>query len=132
MGTTSYSELPMTLGLRVLGLSVLFLAAARFAAAAPFPQQQPVRPAPQNSVRDLDVASPRATPEMTAKYNALRSRLQPSAAQWIAQQASLERRQPKPDVAALRATVRVRFGSSLAAMDVDALVFIVMMEAAQS
>jgi hypothetical protein len=69
---------------------------------------------------------------MTARYNALRSRLQPSVAQWVVQQAAVQKKQTKPDLGALRATVRARLGGSLAAMDVDALVFLVMMEAAQS
>ncbi len=85
------------------------------------------------------------TPEMTARYNALRAKLTPSAAQWVAQQAAIEAKRPTPDRAALDAAIRARFGAQLApnrpvqsmgvipaGADVEEMAFVVMMEASQS
>ena len=51
-------------------------------------------------------------PEMEARYAATKTALQPSARIWIEQQARIEGQKPDPDVAAVEAAVRARFGNS--------------------
>jgi hypothetical protein len=81
--------------------------------------------------------------EIAKRAETLRASLQPSARSWIEQQAQIEAKQPVPNADALRAAIRQRFASSLSQgasrqggiaagqTDVDAVVMIVMEQAAQ-
>jgi hypothetical protein len=96
-------------------IAALCVLAARELPAQSAPQAAAARPIPA---------------EMTSHYNRLHPRLQPSAAQWIRGQAGAELERPSPDVAALKGAVSGRFGKSgLSAADIDAIVFMVLMEA---
>src|SRR5580698_8204855 len=113
----------MTFRFPVRILCAIFVCAVTSAAAFPFPQQQVERPAAPNMAREVMVqprvasATPASaqvrtpTPEMTARYNALRGKLTPSAAQWVAQQSAIEAKRATPDRAALDAAIRARFGA---------------------
>ncbi len=82
-------------------------------------------------------------PEIARRAQTLRASLQPSARSWIEQQARIEAKQQVPNADALRAAIRQRFADSLAQkasgqpgapagqMDVDAIVMMVMEQAAQ-
>jgi len=85
-------------------------------------------------------------PEVLRRSSVLRASLQPSAKSWVVRQAKIEARRPSPDVDALRAAIRLRFVPSLAhsggsqggqsasgaqSADIDAMAFLVLMEAAQ-
>lgn len=81
--------------------------------------------------------------EIAKRAETLRASLQPSARSWIEQQAQIEAKRPVPNADALRAAIRQRFASSLSQgasrqggiaarqTDVDAVVMIVMEQAAQ-
>jgi hypothetical protein len=67
---------------------------------------------------------------MASHYDRLHPRLQPSADAWVQSQAHAELERAAPDIAALQGAVRSRFGQSgLAAGDIDAMVFMVLMAA---
>ena len=82
-------------------------------------------------------------PELRGAHETLRASLQPSARSWIEQQARIEAKQQAPNADALRAAIRQRFAASLSQRsiaprrdragqsDIDALVMIVMEQAAQ-
>ena len=84
---------------------------------------------PQMQLREIP-------PEMARRVQTLHSKLQPSARGWVEQQAKLESQKQSPDAASIAAAARNRFpgpnsgASSMHAMDIDALVAIVMMQAA--
>lgn len=142
----------MTFRFPVQSFLAIFLSVVPCVAASSVPQQQATKPSATREVyAQPRVAAPAETqartptPEMTARYNALRAKLQPSAAQWISQQAAIEARRPSPDTAALDAAIRARFGPQLspnrpiqnagsipAGADVEEVAFIVMMEATES
>ncbi len=88
-------------------------------------------------------------PEMTRRFGDLHASLQPSARSWVEQQARAEAQRPTPDLADLQARIRSRFASSLstaksstgqksasgqipAGADVEAMTFIVLMQAANT
>ena len=86
-------------------------------------------------------------PELTQRYAALHQNLQPSARSWVEEQAHIESKNPKPDLAALENQVRARFATSLAkgkssgaktimsgtqvqaGQDIEAMTFVVLMQA---
>lgn len=82
-------------------------------------------------------------PEIAKRAETLRASLQPSARSWIEQQAQIEAKRPTPNADALRAAIRQRFAASISPgtsrpggiaagqADIDALVMIVMEQAAQ-
>jgi hypothetical protein len=82
-------------------------------------------------------------PEVAKRAETLRASLQPSARSWIEQQAQVEAKRPVPNPDALRAAIRQRFAPSLSQgaarqggiaagqIDIDAVVMIVMEQAAQ-
>lgn len=70
--------------------------------------------------------------EITRRSASLRASLQPSAKSWVEQQARVEAQKSAPDIAGLQNALRSRFpslNSTNAAADIDAMIFIVMMEA---
>jgi hypothetical protein len=88
-------------------------------------------------------------PEMTRRFSDLHASLQPSARSWVEQQARAEAQRPTPDLADLQTRIRSRFASSLstaksstgqksasgqipAGADVEAMAFIVLMQAANT
>jgi len=98
--------------------------------------ERPAVPVEQMSIRPV-------APEVTQHAQTLRAALQPSAKAWVDQQAQAEAKRPSANADALRAAVRQRFASSLSQakagqpgvaasqMDVDAVVILVMEQAAQ-
>jgi hypothetical protein len=89
--------------------------------------------------------------QITERYTSLHTSLRSSAQAWVDQQAKLEAERPAPDLGALRAQIRSRFSSSLssssakpgsgqmsakdalpAGADIEALVFVVMMQATEN
>jgi hypothetical protein len=92
------------------------------------------------SARELDAqttaylaASRPIPPEMTSRYAHLHPRLQPSANSWVQGQARVELGRSAPDVSALQSAVSGRFGKAgLSTGDIEAIVFIVLMEAANN
>jgi len=81
-------------------------------------------------------------PEIARRSESLHASLQPSSRTWVQQQAQIEARRTAFDPDALRTTIRRRFagtsatatapaGTALQNMDIDAMVFMVMSEAAQ-
>jgi hypothetical protein len=97
---------------------------------------RPAAAAPSMAVRPVP-------PEIAKRAQTLRAALQPSAKAWIEQQAQIEAKRPAPNADALRAAIRQRFAASLSQgtprqagapggqIDVDAVVMIVMEQAAQ-
>ena len=97
---------------------------------------KPVAPAPAMMIRPVP-------PEIAKRAQMLRASLQPSAKAWIDQQAQIEAKRQVPNPDALRSAIRQRFADSFAEqmsrglgtatgqMDVDAVVVIVMEQAAQ-
>jgi hypothetical protein len=86
-------------------------------------------------------------PGTTQRFSALHTSLRPSANAWVEQQARVEAKRPAPDLAGLRSQIRSRFTASLASpkpangqvsgmtslpagADIEAMVFIVLMQAA--
>jgi hypothetical protein len=90
-----------------------------------------------------EVAIRPVPPNIAKRAETLRASLQPSAKNWIEQQAEIEAKRPAPNPDALRAAIRQRFAASLShgaarpagvplgQMDVDAVVMIVVEQAAQ-
>jgi hypothetical protein len=73
---------------------------------------------------------PVGTPEMRAKYNALRGHLSPAASSWVQTEAIVAAKNHPLDVAAVEAAVRGRFGSQLpSGGDISEMCFIVLMNA---
>lgn len=88
-------------------------------------------------------------PEITRRFAALHPRLQPSARTWVEQQARVEAQKPAPDVAGLERAIRSRFAvnpgttanpraaansraiANPAGADIEAMAFVVMMQATQ-
>jgi hypothetical protein len=97
---------------------------------------RPATAAPEMAIRPVP-------PEISRRAESLRASLQPSARSWIEQQAQIEAKRPAPNPDALRAAIRQRFADSLAQKmsratgtataqgDIDAVVMIVMEQAAQ-
>jgi hypothetical protein len=97
---------------------------------------KPAAVAPQMAIRPVP-------PEIEKRAQTLRASLQPSAKAWIDQQAQIEAKRPVPNPDALRSAIRQRFADSFAEkmsrglgtvgaqIDVDAVVVIVMEQAAQ-
>ncbi len=83
------------------------------------------------------IDDPRETPEMTRRFAALYAPLQPSVKEWVVQQARIEARKSAPDERGIKMAIRGRFpvlnstgnGATSVNQDVDALVFLVMMQA---
>ena len=74
-------------------------------------------------------------PEITRRYTILSAKVQPSAKSWIQQRALLESQKNTLDVAALKADAKSRFQGphlNLADADIEAIAFIVLMEATRS
>ncbi len=76
---------------------------------------------------DGELAFRKMTPEMHARAGTSLAKLQPSARQWIREQARAESQQPVPDPAALKGAIRARFGMKLTQADVAELEFVVLM-----
>jgi hypothetical protein len=87
----------------------------------------------QTQLRHETVAVREIPPEFQTRYITYQSRLRPSVRSWVTEQARLQALKPAPDRATLDAAVRARFSgagnASLAASDIEAVAFIVMMEA---
>jgi glycine cleavage system H lipoate-binding protein len=74
-------------------------------------------------------------PEMTHRYTVLSSKIQPSAKAWVQQRALLESKKNTLDVASLKADARSHFqaaNANLQGADIEAVVFIVLMEASKA
>ena len=82
-------------------------------------------------------------PELLQRFEPLHAALKPSARIWIEEQAAVEAQRPRPDLNALRAAIRQRFAASfspaasrpsveLNSSDVDAVAFVVLMQAARN
>jgi hypothetical protein len=108
---------------KILAAALLVLVAEPGLAAQ---QRQAAQPAAR------EAAIPEIPPEMKSRYVRLQGQLRPSARDWVASQARLERRRTTPDLAGLKGAVRARFPStaSMGADVVAAVAFIVLMEAA--
>lgn len=70
-------------------------------------------------------------PEMTQRFTVLYGALQAAVKAWVVQQARLEAHKPGPDESGLEKTIHSRFPAlnSASSQDVDALVFLVLMQA---
>lgn len=102
------------------------------------PQQQPQIRMQPSEVRELP-------PEMTRRFSNFHAVLQPSARVWVEQQSRIEAQKRAPDMPALESAIRARFsqlngsgrsgavlgGSSVAGGDIEAMAFIVLMDATQ-
>jgi len=97
---------------------------------------RPSAATPQMTIRPVP-------PEIAKRAESLRASLRPTAKAWIEEQAQIEAKRPAPNADALRTAIRQRFADSLAQeaarrlgaaagqIDVDAVVVIVMEQAAQ-
>lgn len=118
----------MAISIRIIALAVALISGASVALAGQAQQAQ---------IRVRPVVARELPPKMTQRFSAFRSVLQPSARAWMEQQAVVEARKGAPDVKALEGAIRNRFpqlatgGISLAGSDIEAMVFIVMMQATQ-
>jgi hypothetical protein len=85
-------------------------------------------------LRNTPSAATTLPSESTTRYNADLAKLQPSAKAWVAEQAELERHKASPGVSEIRLAARARFSNQrgLAQMDVDEVVFLVLMQAANA
>ena len=112
------------------------------ASSATLKSQVPTPGADSNRVVNLRIAQP--SPQMIHKAQTMDARLQPAAKIWIVEQARTEAQNPAPDVDVLNALIRqhlVRSAPSWPGIsnapetspqyDVDALAFMVMMQATQ-
>jgi hypothetical protein len=115
--------------LRKLSTIIFALAICVTISAAPQQRQESVAVQPQMKPREIP-------PEIAQRAQALHSKLQPSAQAWVAQQAKLESQKQAPDAASIAAAARNRFpalntrGNSANTNDIDSLIAIVMMQAA--
>ena len=77
---------------------------------------------------------PRIPDSLSRRYSAFHSKLQPTAAAWIAQQAHGQAQKNAPDLPTLEAAIHQRFAYSrnLNDLDIEALAFLVLMDAAKS
>src|SRR5450432_4340254 len=74
-------------------------------------------------------------PDISHRYAVLSVKIQPSAKSWILQRAHLESQKSTLDVASLKAEAKSHFqptNGNLAEPDIEALAFIVLMEAAKA
>jgi hypothetical protein len=87
-------------------------------------ETQKVRQSPASEVKAIP-------PEMTRRFAELRPKLQPTASAWVNQQAHALAQKTAPDLPALEIAIRGRFadGNNLSDSDIEAVAFIVMMEA---
>jgi hypothetical protein len=69
--------------------------------------------------------------EIQRRSESLHAALKPMAAVWVGQQAKIQEQQSTLDMNALEAATRQRFGGSLPAADINAMVFAVLTEATQ-
>lgn len=92
------------------------------------------RPAQETELRSSVGGANTIPAESTARYNADVAKLQPAAKAWVAEQAQLQRQKPSPNVNEVRQAAQSRFSNQkgLAQMDVDELVFVVLMQAANA
>jgi hypothetical protein len=110
--------------------SVTFALTVCFAVPASAQQHQDASAvAPQLKPREIP-------PEMARRIEAIQSALQPSAKEWVQQQAKLESQKQSPDAPAIEAAVYNRFpalntrGGPAKASDINSLVAIVIMQSA--
>lgn len=101
--------------------------------------QQSARPVQNHPAQEMEsrhTASAATTlpSESTNRYNADLAKLQPSAKAWVAEQAELQGHRASPGVSEIRQAAQARFSNQegLAQMDVDELVFLVLVQAASA
>ncbi len=117
----------MATSTRILGVAMTLVCGAGVALAAAQKAQTRMQPV---AVRELP-------PEMTRRFSNFHAALQPSARAWVEQQARIEAQKSAPDVKTLEGAIRNRFsqlktgGALSAGSDIEALAFIVMMQATQ-
>lgn len=106
-------------------------------------QSQVQPPSPDaNQLVNLRIAQP--SPQLVRRAQTLNAALQPGARMWVFEQAKAEAQRPRPDLYTLNAVIRQRLAGSVAAsprspvatggsasQDIDAIAFIVMMQATQ-
>jgi hypothetical protein len=87
-------------------------------------ETQKVRQSPAGEVKAIP-------PEMTRRFGELRPKLQPTAGAWVNQQAHALAQKTAADLHALEIAIRGRFGdgNNLSDSDIEAVAFIVMMQA---
>jgi hypothetical protein len=116
----------------VMALAMIWAAPLAFSAQAQDTRSR-VQPVPPKAT--IALREPPA--EMTRRFTVFHSALQPSAKAWVEQQARAEARKAAPDLPALESAIRKRFpdlkarSAAGATSDIDALIFLVMMQAAQ-
>ncbi len=101
--------------------------------------------AQQRDAAEMRITIPPVPAQLAQREAGLQAKLQPSAREWVEQQAETEMQRPSVDVNALEKAIRERFAASLAGggvhpggpvgpgggADVDAMVMVVLMETAQ-
>jgi hypothetical protein len=110
-----------------------FLLFCMIASACTLVAQQPaVRPAQTN----VEAMQLRPLPqEIIRRHAVLSAKLQPSTRMWVQQRAFLESKKSSPDVTALKADAKSHFQATnpnLSGADIEAVAFLVMMEASKS
>ena len=103
----------------------VFLGCASFSTA----QQKPQPTAAREATPTMIHKGPAATPEMRAKYNSLRQHLSPAAAAWVHSEAATVAKTPSANATTVEASAKQRFGNQLQGGDIEAMAFLVMMEA---
>lgn len=110
-----------------------FLLFCMIASACTLVAQQPAGRPAQTNVEAMQL---RPVPqEIIRRHAVLSAKLQPSTRMWVQQRAFLESKKSSPDVTALKADAKSHFQATnpnLSGADIEALAFLVMMEASKS
>jgi hypothetical protein len=123
--------MPRKLSTIIFALTICVTISAAARSSATQRRQESTAIQPQLNPREIP-------PEMARRAQTLHAKLQPSASAWVEQQAKLESQRQTPDAAAIAAAARHRFPSlskienSANGNDIEALVFIVLMQATNS